>query len=46
MFIPSYGILFLIRFFVMITKCTALDKQRREAKDGKSWETPTSPKVH
>ena len=36
MFITSYGILFLIRFFVMITKCTVLDEQRREAKEGKS----------
>ena len=36
MFIPSYGIFFLIRFLVMITKYTVLDKQWREAKEGKS----------
>ena len=32
MFIPTYGILFRIRFVVMITKYTVLDEQRREAK--------------
>ena len=37
MFIPTYGILFLIRFFVMITKYTVLDEQRCEAKVGKSY---------
>ena len=36
MFIPTYVILFLKRFFVMITKYTVLDEQRREAKEGKS----------
>ena len=36
MFVPSYGRLFLIRYFVMITKYTVLDEQWREAKEGKS----------
>ena len=36
MFIPTYGILLLIRFFAVITKYTVLDEQRREAKEGKS----------
>ena len=36
MFIPSYGIFFLIRFLAMITKYTVLDEQRREIKRGKS----------
>ena len=36
MFIPTYGILLLIRFFSVITKYTVLDEQRREAKEGKS----------
>ena len=36
MCIPMYRILFLIRFLVMITKCTVLDEQRCEAKEGKS----------
>ena len=36
MFIPTYVILFLKRFFVMITKYTVLDEQWREAKEGKS----------
>ena len=36
MFIPTYGILLLIRFFAMITKYTVLDEQRRKAKEGKS----------
>ena len=35
-FIPTYGILLLIRFFAVITKYTVLDEQRREAKEGKS----------
>ena len=39
-FIHTYGILLLIRFFAMITliitKYTVLDEQRREAKEGKS----------
>ena len=35
-FIPTYVILFLKSFFVMITKYTVLDEQRREAKEGKS----------
>ena len=35
MFIPTYGILFMIRFVVMITKYTVLD-ERRQAKEGKS----------
>ena len=35
-FIPTYGILLLIRFFAVITKYTILDEQRREAKEGKS----------
>ena len=36
MFIPTYGILLLIRLFAVITKYTVLDEQRREAKEGKS----------
>ena len=36
MFIPTYGILLLIRIFAVITKYTVLDEQRREAKEGKS----------
>ena len=36
MFIPTYGIVLLIRFFAVITKYTVLDEQRREAKEGKS----------
>ena len=36
MFIPTYGILLLTRFFAVITKYTVLDEQRREAKEGKS----------
>ena len=36
MFIPTYGILLLIRFFAVITKYSVLDEQRREAKEGKS----------
>ena len=36
MFIPTYGSLFLIRFFVMITRYTVLDEQRREAKEENS----------
>ena len=36
MFIPTYGILLLIRFFAVITKYTVLDEQQREAKEGKS----------
>ena len=36
MFIPTYGMLLLIRFFAVITKYTVLDEQRREAKEGKS----------
>ena len=36
MFIPTYGILLLIRLFAMITKYTVLDEQRHEAKEGKS----------
>ena len=36
MFIPSYGITFVIRFLVMIIKYTVLDEQWREAKEGKS----------
>ena len=36
MCIPMYGLLFLIRFFVMITKYTVLDEHRREPKEGKS----------
>ena len=43
MFIPTYGILLLIRFFAVITKYTVLDEQRREAKEGKSQrKTPGS----
>ena len=36
MFIPTYGILLLIRLFAVIRKYTVLDEQRREAKEGKS----------
>ena len=36
MFIPTYGILLLIRIFAVITKYTVLDEQRCEAKEGKS----------
>ena len=36
MFIPTYGILLLIKFFAIITKYTVLDEQRCEAKEGKS----------
>ena len=36
MFIPTYGIVLLIRIFAVITKYTVLDEQRREAKEGKS----------
>ena len=36
MFIPTYGILLLIRFFAVITKYTVLDEQRHEATEGKS----------
>ena len=36
MFIPTYVILFLKRFFVVITKYTVLDEQWREAKERKS----------
>ena len=36
MFIPTYGILFLIIFFAVITKYTVSDEQLREAKGGKS----------
>ena len=36
MFIPTYGILLLIRIFAVITKYTVMDEQRREAKEGKS----------
>ena len=36
MFIPTCGIVLLIRFFAVITKYTVLDEQRREAKEGKS----------
>ena len=36
MFIPSYGISFLIRFLVLITKYTVLDEQWRATKEGKS----------
>ena len=36
MFIPTYGILLLIRLFAVITKYTVLDEIRREAKEGKS----------
>ena len=36
MFIPTSGIVLLIRFFAVITKYTFLDEQRREAKEGKS----------
>ena len=35
MFIPTYKIILLIRFFAVITKYTVLDEQRREAKEGK-----------
>ena len=34
MFFPTYVILFLKRCFMMITKYTVLDEQRREAKEG------------
>ena len=33
-FIPLYGISFLIRFLVLITKYTVLDEQWRETKGG------------
>ena len=36
MFISTYGILLLIRFFAVIKNYTVLDEQRREAKEGKS----------
>ena len=36
MIIPSYGLFFLIRFLVMVTKYTVLNEQWREAKEGKS----------
>ena len=36
MFIPTHGIVLLIRFFAVIIKYTVLDEQRREAKEGKS----------
>ena len=36
MFIPTYGILFLMIFFAVITKYTVSDEQWREAKEGKS----------
>ena len=36
LFIPTNGILLLIRFFAVITKYTLLDEQRREAKEEKS----------
>ena len=36
MFIPTYGILLLIKFFAIITKYTVLDEQRCEAKEEKS----------
>ena len=36
MFIHSYGIALLIRFFAVIAKYTVLDEQRCEAKEGKS----------
>ena len=43
MFIPTYGIVLLIRIFAVITKYTVLDEQRREAKEGKSQrKTPRS----
>ena len=35
LFIPTYKIVLLIRFFAVITKYTVLDEQRREAKEGK-----------
>ena len=35
MFIPLYGIFFLMIFLVMIRKYTVLDEQWREAKEGK-----------
>ena len=36
MFIPTYGILLLIRIFAVKTKYTVLYEQRRETKEGKS----------
>ena len=36
MFIPTYGILLLIRFSAGIRKYTVLDEQRREAKEEQS----------
>ena len=36
MFIPTYGILLLMRFLAVITKYTVLDERQREAKEGKS----------
>ena len=36
MFVPTYGIVLLIRFFAVNRKYTVLDEQRREAKEGKS----------
>ena len=36
MFIPSFGLFFLIRFLVTMTKYTVLDEQWREAKERKS----------
>ena len=36
MFIPTFGIVLLIRFFAVITKYTVLDEQRRQVKEGKS----------
>ena len=35
LFILTYKIVLLIRFFAVITKYTVLDEQRREAKEGK-----------